>query len=190
MRQVRIEMLALLEEQACLGTIDLYYGDESRVCEQGFVPYGWQFKGEKVGIPSTHGKGINCFGLLSRYNRLVFDTTEFTINADFVVEQLERFSLGLKKQTVVVLDNAKVHTSRKVKERLVYWQNRGLYIFYLPPYSPHLNIIERLWLELKARWLKPEDYINSQSLFLATVLALGAVGKDLFIHFGEFNSIK
>lgn len=77
------------------------------VCEQGYVPYGWQFKGEKVGIPSTHGKGINCFGLLSRYNHLVFDTTQYTINADFVVEQLERFSLGLKKQTVVVLDNAK-----------------------------------------------------------------------------------
>ena len=115
-------MLALLEEQARLGTIDLYYGDESRVCEQGFVPYGWQFKGEKVGIPSTHGKGINCFGLLSRYNQLVFDTTEYTINADFVVEQLERFSLGLKKQTVVVLDNAKVHTSRKVKRLAACWK--------------------------------------------------------------------
>lgn len=183
-------MLALLEEQARAGTIDLYYGDESRVCEQGYVPYGWQFKDEKVGVPSTHGKGINCFGLLSRYNHLVFETTQNTINADFVVEQLERFSLGLKKQTVVVLDNAKIHTSRKVKERLVYWQNRGLYIFYLPPYCPHLNIIERLWLELKARWLKPQDYINSQPLFLATVLALGAVGKDLFIRFGEFNFVK
>jgi transposase len=187
---VRIEMLALLEEQARVGTIDLYYGDESRVCEQGYVPYGWQFKGEKVGIPSTHGKGINCFGLLSRYNQLVFETTQDTINADFVVEQLERFSVGLKKQTVVVLDNAKVHTSRKFKERLVYWQNRGLYIFYLPPYCPHLNIIERLWMELKFRWLKPEDYICSQSLFLATVMALGAVGKELFIQFSEFNLVK
>jgi transposase len=183
-------MLALLEQQAQKGTIDIYYGDESRVCEQGYVPYGWQFKDEKVGIPSTHGKKINCFGLLSRYNHLVFDTTQGTINADFVVEQLERFSLNLKKQTVVVLDNAKVHTSRKVKERLGYWQNRGLYIFYLPPYSPHLNIIERLWLELKTRWLKPEDYISSQSLFLATVLALGAVGKELFIQFNQFYSIK
>jgi len=29
------------------------------------------------------------------------------------------------------------------------WQNRGLYIFYLPSYSPHLNIIERLWKEMR-----------------------------------------
>lgn len=181
-------MLALLEEQAREGTIDLFYGDESQVCEQGYVPYGWQFKDEKVGVPCVHGRGINCFGLLSRYNQLLFATTEDAITADFVVEQLERLSFSLKKQTVVVLDNAKVHTSRKVKERLKYWQNRGLYIFYLPPYCPHLNIIERLWLELKSRWLKPEDYSTAQTLFLATFLALGAVGKELFIHFSEFNN--
>jgi transposase len=89
----------------------------------------------------------------------------------------------LKKQTVVVLDNARVHTSKKIKERLPYWQQRGLYIFYLPPYSPHLNIIERLWLELKARWLRPQDYKTAQSLFLATTLALGSVGKELNINF-------
>ncbi|MFN4081000.1 MAG: transposase, partial [Saprospiraceae bacterium] len=42
----------------------------------------------------------------------------------------------------------------------------GLSIFYLPPYRPRLNIAERLWLELRARWLKPEAYISSRALFL------------------------
>ena len=32
--------------------------------------------------------------------------------------------------------------------------------FYLPPYSPHLDIIERLWKEIKARWLNEKDYQN------------------------------
>lgn len=173
----------LLKKQASQGTIDLYYGDESRVCEKGYVPYGWQYKHEKVGIPACHGKGINCFGLLSAANHLVFKTTTTSVDADFVLEQLELFSFSLKKQTVVVLDNARVHTSKKIKERLLYWQQRGLYIFYLPPYSPHLNIIERLWLELKARWLRPQDYKTAQSLFLATTLALGSVGKELIINF-------
>ncbi|WP_407654637.1 transposase [Arcicella aquatica] len=40
-----------------------------------------------------------------------------------------------------------------------FWQKRGLYIFYLSQYSPHLNIIERLWQELKAKRIKPEDYL-------------------------------
>jgi transposase len=183
-------MLELLEKQAQKGHIDLFYGDESKVCEQGYVPYGWQFEDEKVFISSTHGQSLNCFGLLSRQNELIFSTTQQAITSDFVIDKLELLSFKLTKPTVVVLDNARVHTSRKVKERLKYWQNRGLYIFYLPPYSPHLNIIERLWRELKARWLKPEDYLTAHSLFLATYLALAAVGKDLFINFSLFNNIN
>ena len=179
-------MLELLEKQEEKGHIDIFYGDESKVCEQGYVPYGWQFDDEKVFIPSTHGQSLNCFGLLSRKNNLIFSTTQYAITADFVIEKLETLSLKLSKPTVVVLDNAKVHTSNKIKERLEYWEKRGLFIFYLPPYSPHLNIIERLWRELKARWLKPEDYLTAHSLFLATNLALVAVGKDLFINFKTF----
>jgi len=60
------------------------------------------------------------------------------------------------------------------------------YTFYLPKYSPQLNIIERLWRELKGRWLKPSDYLTSDTLFLATTLALNAVGSDLNINFGPF----
>ena len=86
----------------------------------------------KVSIPSIHGQSLNCFGLLSRTNDLIFSTTQKAINADFIIDILEILSLKITKLTVIVLDNAKIHTSRKVKERLKYWQDRGLYIFYLP----------------------------------------------------------
>ncbi|MBD0289056.1 MAG: transposase, partial [Flavisolibacter sp.] len=69
------------------------------------------------------------------------------------------------------------------------WQQRGLYLFYLPPYCPHLNIVERLWKELKARWLRPKDYLTTDTLFYAVTLALAAVGKDLFIHYSNFKLI-
>lgn len=150
------------------------------------MPYAWQFKDEKVGIVSTHGSWMNCFGLLSRDNKLHFKTSRTMITSAFMVEFLDNFSLKLHKSTVIVLDNASVHNSKCIKERLEYWQNRGLYIFYLPKYSPQLNIIERLWRELKGRWLKPSDYLTSDTLFLATTLALNAVGSDLNINFGPF----
>lgn len=172
-----------MEQQSVQGSIDLFYGDESRVCEQGYVPYGWQFKGEQVFIEAAKGRGINCFALLSRDNKLVYGMTEQSIDAGFIMEQLEQLSLSVRKQTVVVLDNASVHTAQKVKQCLEVWQQRGLYIFYLPPYSPHLNIAERLWKELKARWLKPQDYLTADSLFYQTKLIMQAVGKTLFIHF-------
>ena len=181
-----MERLRLLEEQSLIGQIDLFYGDASRVSEEGYVPYAWQFKDEKVGILSTHGKWMNCFGLLSRDNRLHFKTSRSTINSMFIVEFLDDFSFTIRKPTVIVLDNASVHTSKHVKERIKYWQKRGLYIFYLPKYSPQLNIIERLWKELKARWLKPSDYLTADTLFLATTLALSDVGRGISINFGPF----
>lgn len=85
------------------------------------------------------------------------------------------------------MDNAKVHTAAKIKLELEAWQKRGLFIFYLPPYSPHLNIAERLWKELKARWLRPEDYRSNDQLFYAVKLALAAVGKELFINLSDLQ---
>ncbi|KPH14778.1 transposase [Chryseobacterium sp. ERMR1:04] len=73
---------------------------------------------------------------------------------------MKNFHFQILKQTVVVLDNARIHLAKKVKERIPYWEQRGLFLFFLPPYSPHLNIIERLWKELKSRWIKPDDYTS------------------------------
>ncbi|MBD0376255.1 MAG: IS630 family transposase [Flavisolibacter sp.] len=186
--QVRKEVLSLIEQQSKAGHIDLWYGDESSVSEEGYVPYGWQFSDEKVCIEAKKGSRINCFALLSRDNQLFYSCSEQNITAAYVIEQLDKLSLIITKPTVVALDNARIHTAEKVKQCLEGWQNRGLFIFYLPPYSPHLNITERLWKELKSRWLRPEEYHTADSLFYAVHLALAAVGKELFIHFSDFNS--
>jgi transposase len=186
--QTRYEALCLLEEQSRTGVIDLFYGDESSVSEEGYVPYGWQFKDESVSIEAAKGQRLNCFGLISRQNQLHYATTRHSITAAFVVNQLEGLSWQLTKPTVVVLDNARIHTANQVRQRLGDWHRRGLYLFYLPPYSPHLNLAERLWKELKARWLRPEDYQTSCHLFYAVWSALAAVGDELFIGFGPFKS--
>lgn len=178
----------MLEEQSQVGVIDLFYGDESSVSEEGYVPYGWQFKDESVYIEVAKGQRLNCFGLISRQNQLHYATTSGSITSAFIINQLEELSWRLSKPTVIVLDNARIHTSDKVRQRLADWHQRGLYLFYLPPYSPHLNLAERLWKELKARWLRPEDYQTSNTLFYAVWLALAAVGQELFIRFSEYKS--
>jgi transposase len=182
-------VLNILEKQAENQQIDLFYGDESGISEQGYCPYGWQFKDEKVTIPVSHGQQINCFGLLSRENQLHFRTTTASINTEFLTTFFDEFAMKLTKLTVIVLDNAKIHRSKKFKKRCEYWEEKGLFFVYLPPYSPHLNIIERLWLELKQRWIKPEDYQSFETLRYAVQLAMMAVGKDLNINFSPFNYI-
>ena len=181
-----MEGLGELERLSKLGLIDLYYGDESRVCLESCVPYGWQFPSEEVFMPSRKGAGLNCFALLSRANELMFETTRQKITSAFIIEQMERLSFSIKRITVVVLDNARVHTSQQIKERRPYWQQRGLLIFYLPPYSPHLNITETLWRKLKYEWLQAADYATTDGLFYRVRQVLAAVGSNLKIQFSEF----
>ena len=182
-----MECLGELERLSQLEFIDLSYGDESRVSLEPCVPYGWQFKDEKVFMPSSKGAGLNCFALLSRASELLFKTMRQRITSEFIIERMEELSFSIKKTTVVVLDNARVHTSQKVQERRRFWQARGLFIFYLPPYSPHLNIAETLWRKLKYEWLQPLDYVTTEGLFYQVRQALAAVGKGLKIRFSEFN---
>ena len=170
-----------------MGLIKLYYGAECGVNLEPCVPYGWQFRAEEVSMPSQKGKGVNCFGLFTRENESWVATTEKAITADFVVEQLERFSFSIEKLTVVVLDNARLHTGTKVKERIGYWQTRGLFIFYLPTYAPHLNIAETVWRKLKYEWLAPTDYVAQEQLRYSVKQALNEFGKNLRINFSDFK---
>ena len=181
------EILGELETLAENQEIDLYYSDESRVSLEPNVPYGWQFADEEVSMPTTKGGGLNCFALLSRTNQCLVKTGEQTFSAQFILEQFEVLSFNLRKLTVIVLDNARIHTSRIIKERVKIWQQRGLYLFYLPRYSPHLNIVETLWRKLKYEWLTPIDYQSKEHLFYQITLALKAVGNSLFIRFSKFR---
>lgn len=182
MYQLKKAYLVELEELAANNLVDLYYADETQISMTPCVPYGWQFKEEKVGMPTSKAGKINCFGMISRKNEFVWTTTTSAINSQFIIEQMEKFSFSINKPTVIVLDNAKPHTATSIKERLAIWQSRGLYLFYLPVYSPHLNLAETLWRKLKYEWLKPEDYLTEDELFYAVNRAFAAIGKGLHIH--------
>ena len=185
--RVKKEVLGELEILSEAGLIDLYYGDESGVNLEPCVPYGWQFADERVSMPTAKGAGVNCFGLFTRSNKAVAATSEGSITAEFVIGQLERLSFAIGKVTIVVLDNARIHTGKLMQERIAYWQQRGLFIFYLPTYSPHLNIAETVWRKLKYEWLAPNDYQDGQRLRYSVKQALNEFGKSLRINFSDFN---
>ena len=174
-----------LERQAIAGTIDLYYGDESHICTEGYVPYGWQFRGEEVYIPSERGLRLNIFGMIDRNNRYEGFSTTVNMTAERIADFLDRVSMRIGKNTFVVLDNASVHRCKLIKKLRPIWEKRGLFIFFLPPYSPHLNIAETLWRILKGKWLKPVDYFSTDSLLYATNRALAALGYELNINFAH-----
>jgi transposase len=156
---LQAEKFKELEEMNTEEKIDLFYGDESYVCSKGYVPYGWQFPDEDVCILSEKAYKLNIFGFINRQCKWL--ATKGNKDAQFIVEYLEQFSFQIDKKTFIVPDNTRIHKSKAVRERIPCRQKRGLFIFYLPPCSPHLNIAETLWKKLKKEWLNPEDYIGS-----------------------------
>ena len=75
---------------------------------------------------------------------------------DILAEQAEEEG----KRCVMVLDNAPFHTARVVREREEEWKERGLTLYRLPAYCPHLNLIEGVWRRLKG-FLMPRRFYDS-----------------------------
>jgi DDE superfamily endonuclease len=69
-----------------------------------------------------------------------------------------------ERPTVVVLDNASFHRAHEVREALPRLRRLGLYLYYLPPYSPELNAIERLFRALKHHGLPERSYATFDAL--------------------------
>ncbi len=83
---------------------------------------------------------------------------EGAATAKVIVRCMEEFIETITKPAIVILDNASIHTAKIVETKQEEWKAQGLTLYFIPPYSPELNLtvrraIERLWLELKYRWL-------------------------------------
>jgi transposase len=140
------------------GRIDLCFGDESAFSMNPKLPYGWSPKGERIQIFPQRDKKVNLFGIFRPDNFCLTYESAGNINADFLIQSINDFCCYLNKPTVLVLDNAPTHRSKKFIEQMEKWMERDLYIFFLPKYSPHLNLAETFWRKAKYEWLRPSDY--------------------------------
>ncbi len=167
--------------------LDLYYADESTFSMNPCLPYGWQAKGETVGIVPQGNRKTNVFAIFNSDNRCFADFSACNINAEFVVNTIERFcqQLSPDKLSVLVLDNAAMHHSRLVQSKLSVWQEKGLYLFYLPKYAPHLNLAETFWRKAKYEWLKPADYISFDRFKQKITDIFTNIGSQYKINFKE-----
>ena len=184
--------MAELFELERAGKIELYFGDESGFCQTPVVAKAWQFRDEEIRItPGSNRKRLNVFGFLNQNCKSQTWTTEKAVAAQFVVEAVDSWvQERLAEPRVIVLDNARIHRSLLVQSKLTEWEEKNLYVFYLPPYSPHLNLIEILWRKMKYEWLKAEDYASFERLSEAVKKILREIGNEYKIKFRDRISTK
>lgn len=163
---------------------DLYYFDEAGFSLTPSVPYGWQPIGERIEIPSSKSKQINVLGFMN-YQGDSFHPymVEGGVDAAIAIACVNSFCKQLRKPTTVVIDNAPIHTSAEFQAMIPEWEERNLYFWFLPAYSPELNLIERLWKQIKYHWLPIEAYQSFEKLDEILSNTLAKVGKTLRINF-------
>lgn len=165
------------------GWIDLYYGDESAFSMNPKLPYGWSKKGERIEIFPQRDKKVNLFGVFRADNFCITYESKGNIDSEFLIQSINDFSQYIDKPTVLVLDNAPTHKSEKFIEQVYKWMEKDLYIFFLPKYSPHLNIAETYWRKAKYEWLRPADYGTFSKFKKKIKTIFNNIGLEYNIHF-------
>lgn len=135
--------------------------------------------GQQFRIPTRWGKSgrINLMGTYSLYGveeGLEVRELEGNCTGEQVMSYLDTLALECDPAciTVVVLDNAPFHKGAKLREKQREWERKGLFLRYLPPYAPFLNLIEEVWRRLKGFLLPRRCYDSVAELRQALHVAL------------------
>ena len=167
------------------GETDVVYFDGAGFSLTPCVSYAWQPAGRDntIEIPSACGKGINILSFLSAGNELTSYLFDKTINSSAVSACFDDFAGRITKPVAVILDNASMHTGREFYGKIEGWQEKGLFPYFIPAYSPELNLIEILWKKMKYEWIPFSAYENTEKLKNAIETILIEYGSKYIIDF-------
>ncbi len=122
-------------------------------------------------------------GFFTTDNELTSFCLEQSITTEIVIGCFDAFCETITKKTVVIIDNAPIHTSHALLKKIPQWKKKGLLLKFLPPYCPELNLIEILWRFIKYRWLPFLAYLSYDALVMAVEDILVKVGSKYTIEF-------
>jgi putative transposase len=161
-------VLANLKARAVRGALELYYLDEC-----GFAPslptsYSWCLKGQRKRVPYEYpqGRRVNVLAAYRPYALepwLGAQAFDRTLTSDDLLAFLRALPQA-DVPRVVVLDNGSMHVSKVVKAQRRALARLGIYLYYLPAYSPELNEIEPVFHQVKHREIPKRSHKSKAEL--------------------------
>jgi transposase len=145
---------------------ELYFVDAVHPEHQSQAVCGWIKKGECKTL-QTSGKQLRLHfaGALSLEGMKIVISEYETVDADAMLDFFRKLENQSKAQTIhVVLDNARANKNKKLAE---FMKDSRIKLHYLPPYSPNLNAIERLWKIMRESTLYNRYYESCTNCFAA-----------------------
>jgi putative transposase len=161
-------VLANLKGRAEAGLLKLYYLDQCGFSPTLPVAYSWALSGQRkrVQYESPQGRRVNAMAAYRPYNgppRLEVFTAERTWDSYDLLGFLGALPWA-KVPRVVVLDNASLHTSKVVRQARQSLAAAGIYLYFLPAYSPELNEIEPVFRQVKYQEMPVRSHTSRTGL--------------------------
>lgn len=137
----------------------VYYADGVHPTHNSRPTYARIEKGEQLEQPTVSGRDrVNINGLLNAY-----DVTDVIVHGCKSVNARstrELYGVALEKHPeasciYIISDNARYYQNKELKERVGGTRIKQIF---LPPYSPNLNLIERLWKFLRKKFINTGFY--------------------------------
>lgn len=175
------EEISELRKSADVGEIVLAYLDEAGFSAIHPNRSAWTRIGLQHLIPAIRGKRLNVLAAMMSSGEL--ESTQFTgsMTSDILIEFLDEVSSKYTKPITFILDNASMHRSKKVNKHIAELEEKGIKLYFLPPYSPELNRIEKLWQQMKYVWMSAK---------CRTLEMLEADVGDILENFGQNFKLK
>ncbi|MDG2989639.1 IS630 family transposase [Candidatus Synechococcus calcipolaris G9] len=144
----RVEFLAQL---ATVELESIVYADESGMDNRDQYDYGYNPKGERLfALKSGCRSGrVNMIAALCAGQLMAPFTVDGMCNRSIFEVWRETCLIPvLQPGQTLVIDNASFHKGGRIEELV---KAAGCEVWYLPPYSPDLNPIEKCWSWIKSR---------------------------------------
>jgi transposase len=164
------DTLTPLLAAAAAGQAVVYFADAAHPTHNTRASYVWTQKGHQRPLLTVSGRErVNLNAALNAHSptQVQVDETD-CVNAQSTQRLYQKLLAAHPDGPVyVICDNARYYKNKALTEWL---HGQRLVQVFLPPYSPNLNLIERLWKLLRRKIIDPHFY-RTKGAFKAAVLA-------------------
>ncbi len=147
----------------------ILFGDGVHPTMATKVTYGWIKKGSDKLIATTASRTrMNLMGTVNLKTMKVIVDDYKTIDSQAMTYYFEKLNAAYPKARKIhlIVDRGPYNTSLKTKEAA---KENGIVLHYLPPYSPNLNPIERLWKVMNEK-VRNNKFFESAKVFRKSIL--------------------
>jgi transposase len=145
--------------------VQVWFQDEARIGQQGTLTRCWGLRGSRpTAVQQTEYEWVYLFGAVNPITGESSALLAPTVNTEYMNHHLRFLSeqAGPEVQVILVLDRAGWHVAKALEVPA------NMTLLYLPPYSPELNPVERLWAYLRSHYLSNRVYKDYDDLLNAS----------------------